>query len=60
MLIFVTNDARDGTLAAMAKTRRWMADAGVTFRQGYVTTPSFAQGGVDALRSRGPTGPDPG
>jgi hypothetical protein len=28
VVIFVTDNARDGTLAAMVKTRRWMADEG--------------------------------
>jgi arylsulfatase A-like enzyme len=40
VLVIVTDDARAETLAAMPKTRRWIADAGVTFTQGFAPTPS--------------------
>ena len=40
VLVIVTDDARVGTMVAMPRTRRWMADGGVTYRQGYDTTPS--------------------
>ena len=40
VLIIVTDDQRNGTMVAMPKTLQWMASGGVTFDQGYVTTPS--------------------
>ena len=40
MLVLVTDDARAETLQAMPKTRHWLADGGVTFPQGFATTPS--------------------
>jgi arylsulfatase A-like enzyme len=40
VLVIVTDDARVGTMVAMPKTERWMAAGGVTYRQGYDTTPS--------------------
>jgi arylsulfatase A-like enzyme len=40
VLVIVTDDARAETLAAMPKTRRWIAGAGVTFTEGFAPTPS--------------------
>jgi arylsulfatase A-like enzyme len=40
VLVIVTDDQRNGTMVAMPKTLQWMAAAGVTYDQGYVTTPS--------------------
>jgi arylsulfatase A-like enzyme len=40
VLVIVTDDARAETLEAMPRTRRWIADAGVTYTQGFATTPS--------------------
>jgi arylsulfatase A-like enzyme len=40
VLVIVTDDARAETLAAMPRTRRWLADGGVSFTQGFATTPS--------------------
>jgi arylsulfatase A-like enzyme len=40
VLVIVTDDARAETLEAMPKTRRWIADAGVTYTNGFATTPS--------------------
>jgi arylsulfatase A-like enzyme len=40
VLVIVTDDARAETLEAMPKTRRWIAEGGVTFTNGYATTPS--------------------
>jgi arylsulfatase A-like enzyme len=40
VLVIVTDDARAETLEAMPKTRRWIADAGVTYSNGFATTPS--------------------
>jgi arylsulfatase A-like enzyme len=40
VLVIVTDDARAETLAAMPRTRRWLGDGGVTFTQGFATTPS--------------------
>jgi arylsulfatase A-like enzyme len=40
VLVIVTDDARAETLEAMPKTRRWIADAGVTYTEGFATTPS--------------------
>jgi arylsulfatase A-like enzyme len=40
VLVIVTDDARAETLEAMPKTRRWIADGGVTYTEGFATTPS--------------------
>src|SRR5215212_4204698 len=40
VLVIVTDDARAETLEAMPRTRRWIADAGVTYTNGFATTPS--------------------
>ena len=40
VLVIVTDDARAETLEAMPKTRGWIADAGVTYTNGFATTPS--------------------
>jgi arylsulfatase A-like enzyme len=40
VLVIVTDDARAETLRAMPKTRRWLADAGVTYTEGFAPTPS--------------------
>jgi arylsulfatase A-like enzyme len=40
VLVIVTDDARAETLEAMPKTRRWIAEAGVTYTNGFATTPS--------------------
>jgi arylsulfatase A-like enzyme len=40
VLVIVTDDQRNGTMVAMPKTLQWLGAGGVTFDQGYVTTPS--------------------
>jgi arylsulfatase A-like enzyme len=40
VLVIVTDDQRNGTMVAMPKTLQWLGNGGVTFDQGYVTTPS--------------------
>jgi len=40
VLLIVTDDARAETLQAMPRTRRWIAGAGVTYTNGFATTPS--------------------
>ena len=40
VLVIVTDDARAETVAAMPRTRRWIAGAGVTYTNGFATTPS--------------------
>jgi arylsulfatase A-like enzyme len=40
VLVVVTDDQRTGTMLAMPKTLQWLGSGGVTFNQGYVTTPS--------------------
>jgi arylsulfatase A-like enzyme len=52
VLVVVTDDARAETLAAMPKTRRWLADGGVTFTQGYATTPSCCPSRASILSGR--------
>ncbi|HEX7148203.1 MAG TPA: sulfatase-like hydrolase/transferase, partial [Actinomycetota bacterium] len=52
VLVIVTDDARAETMAVMPKTRRWMADGGVTFRQGFVTTPSCCPSRASILSGR--------
>jgi arylsulfatase A-like enzyme len=52
VLVIVTDDARSETMAVMPKTRRWMADGGVTFRQGFVTTPSCCPSRASILSGR--------
>lgn len=39
VLIIVTDDQRTQTMSVMPATRRWFGRGGVTFRNGYVTTP---------------------
>jgi arylsulfatase A-like enzyme len=52
VLVVVTDDARAETLAAMPRTRRWLADAGVTFTQGFATTPSCCPSRASILSGR--------
>jgi arylsulfatase A-like enzyme len=52
VLIIVTDDARQDTLATMPKTLRWLAEGGVTFLQGYVTTPSCCPSRASILSGR--------
>jgi len=39
ILIFMTDDQRLGTMRAMPGTRRWFGQNGVTYNNGFVTTP---------------------
>jgi arylsulfatase A-like enzyme len=52
VLVIVTDDARAETVEHMPKTRRWLADGGVTFRQGYATTPSCCPSRASILSGR--------
>ena len=52
VLVLVTDDARAETLQAMPKTRRWLADGGVTFTQGFATTPSCCPSRASILSGR--------
>jgi arylsulfatase A-like enzyme len=52
VLVLVTDDARAETLQAMPKTRRWLADGGVTFSQGFATTPSCCPSRASILSGR--------
>jgi arylsulfatase A-like enzyme len=52
VLVVVTDDARAETLEAMPKTRRWLADGGVTFTQGFATTPSCCPSRASILSGR--------
>jgi arylsulfatase A-like enzyme len=52
VLVFVTDDARAETLQQMPKTRRWLADGGVTFTQAYATTPSCCPSRASILSGR--------
>ena len=52
MLVVVTDDARAETLAVMPKTRRWLGDGGVTFTQGFATTPSCCPSRASILSGR--------
>jgi arylsulfatase A-like enzyme len=40
VLVIVTDDARAETLEVLPKTKRWIAKAGVTYTNGFATTPS--------------------
>jgi arylsulfatase A-like enzyme len=52
VLVLVTDDARAETIQAMPKTRRWLAEAGVTYTQGYATTPSCCPSRASILSGR--------
>jgi arylsulfatase A-like enzyme len=52
VLVVVTDDARAETLQAMPRTRRWLADGGVTFPQGFATTPSCCPSRASILSGR--------
>jgi arylsulfatase A-like enzyme len=52
VLVVVTDDARAETLQAMPKTRRWLAEGGVTFTQGFATTPSCCPSRASILSGR--------
>jgi arylsulfatase A-like enzyme len=52
VLMIVTDDARAETLEAMPKTRRWLADGGVTFTQGFATTPSCCPSRASIMSGR--------
>jgi arylsulfatase A-like enzyme len=52
VLVIVTDDARADTMQAMPKTRRWLGQGGVTFTQGYVTTPSCCPSRASILSGR--------
>lgn len=52
VLVVVTDAARVGTMVAMRKARRWMAGGGVTYRQGYDTTPSCCPSRSSIFRGR--------
>jgi arylsulfatase A-like enzyme len=52
VLVFVTDDARAETLQAMPRTRRWLGEGGVTFSQGFATTPSCCPSRASILSGR--------
>ncbi|HEU4398969.1 MAG TPA: sulfatase-like hydrolase/transferase, partial [Actinomycetota bacterium] len=52
VLVVVTDDARAETVEQMPKTRRWLADGGVTFTQAYATTPSCCPSRASILSGR--------
>jgi arylsulfatase A-like enzyme len=52
VLVFLTDDARAETLQVMPKTRRWLGEAGVTFTQGFATTPSCCPSRASILSGR--------
>ena len=52
MLVLVTDDARAETLQVMPKTRRWLADGGVAFTQGFATTPSCCPSRASIMSGR--------
>jgi arylsulfatase A-like enzyme len=52
VLVMVTDDARAETLQVMPKTRAWLADGGVTFTQGFATTPSCCPSRASILTGR--------
>jgi arylsulfatase A-like enzyme len=52
VLVIVTDDARAETLQAMPRTRRWLADGGVSFPQGFATTPSCCPSRASILSGR--------
>jgi arylsulfatase A-like enzyme len=52
VLVLVTDDARAETVEAMPKTRRWLGRAGVTYTQGFATTPSCCPSRASILSGR--------
>ena len=52
VLVLVTDDARAETLQVMPKTRRWLADGGVSFPNGFATTPSCCPSRASILSGR--------
>src|SRR4029453_11555156 len=52
VLVLVTDDARAETLQVMPKTRGWLAGGGVTFPQGFATTPSCCPSRAAILSGR--------
>ena len=52
VLVVVTDDARAETVQQMPKTRRWLADGGVTYPQAYATTPSCCPSRASILSGR--------
>ena len=52
VLVVVTDDARAETLQVMPRTRPWLADGGVTFTQGFATTPSCCPSRASILSGR--------
>jgi arylsulfatase A-like enzyme len=52
VLVLVTDDARAETLQVMPKTRAWLAEGGVTFTQGFATTPSCCPSRASILSGR--------
>src|SRR4029450_496305 len=52
VLVIVTDDARAETLEAMPRTRRWIADAGVTYTEGFATTPSCCPSRASSFSGR--------
>ena len=52
VLVLVTDDARAETLQVMSKTRGWLAGGGVTFTQGFATTPSCCPSRASILSGR--------
>jgi arylsulfatase A-like enzyme len=52
VLVIVTDDARAETLQAMPRTRAWLGDGGVTFPQGFATTPSCCPSRASILSGR--------
>lgn len=52
ILIVMTDDQRRDSLANLPRIRRWLADGGTTFTQGYVTTPSCCPSRATTLTGR--------
>jgi arylsulfatase A-like enzyme len=52
VLVVVTDDARAETVEAMPKTRRWLGQGGVTYTQGFATTPSCCPSRASILSGR--------
>jgi arylsulfatase A-like enzyme len=52
VLVVVTDDARAETLQVMPRTRAWLGAGGVTFPQGFATTPSCCPSRASILSGR--------
>ena len=52
ILLIISDDQRRDSIAALPNIRRWMADGGTTYTQGYVTTPSCCPSRAAILTGR--------